>query len=552
MLPLLLRTINARGVIFADAVAIPTHPSLYWIMLGIAALVPAAILYIQQLNRRHERLLADLNTELSVRRRVEDALRKSEGFYHSLVESLPQSILRKDLEGRFTFGNQRFCAALERPLEQIVSATDLDFFPRELAEKYRRDDKTVMETGQTFETVEEHVTPHGDKLYVHVIKTALYDTLGQLIGVQGIFWDVTASKRAEEQLKTQNVRLQEMAHSEHEAHQALKRAQSNLVEQEKLAGLGQVAAGVAHEINNPVSFVTNNVAVLKRDVGELHELMVLYREADELITRECPELFGRIQALCERVDMDYTLNNIEGLLVRSRDGLKRIQQIVANLRAFVRLDEGEVNEADLNLGIESTTAIIIGHARRKHVAIEMDLQPLPPVTCCAAKINQVVMNLLTNAIDACPEGGTVTVRTRVETQGVRIEVADTGCGIPTTIVDKIFEPFYTTKPVGEGTGLGLSISYGIVQDHGGSIEVESATGQGTCFTVHLPWRRVPSKERAQAAETRRDETSTPRSLSLGMPGSASARLAVIRRAETDPTGSQGSRLQNYRREFPRS
>ncbi len=490
------------GLLFAVNVRL----SAYAVIVGVLALAYAAILYKRQLNRRHERLLGDLNTELSERQRVEDALRKSEGFYHSLVESLPQSILRKDLDGRFTFCNQKFAAALERPLEQIVGTTDFDYFPHDLAEKYRHDDKIVMETGQTFETVEEHVTPHGEKLYVHVIKTPLHDTLGELIGVQGIFWDVTASKRAEEQLKTQNIRLQEMARSEHEAHQALKNAQSKLVEQEKLAGLGQVAAGVAHEINNPVSFVFNNVAVLKRDVGELHELVMLYREADDLIREGRPELAERIQSLCERVDMDYTLQNIEGLLDRSRDGLKRIQKIVAHLRSFVRLDEGEVNEADLNVGIESTVAIIIGHARRKQVTIEMNLEPLPPVNCFAAKINQVVMNLLTNAIDACPEGGVVTVRTCVEPQGARIEVADTGCGIPRAILDKIFEPFYTTKPVGEGTGLGLSISYGIIKDHGGSIEVETEPGRGTCFKVHIPWRRVPLKDRGQAAETKRSET----------------------------------------------
>ena len=125
----------------------------------------------------------------------------------------------------------------------------------------------------------------------------------------------------------------------------------------------------------------------------------------------------------------------------------------------------------------------------------MDLTPLPPVTCYAAKINQVVMNLLTNAIDACPEGGTVTVRTRPEDGGVRIEVADTGCGIDPDVRDRIFDPFFTTKPVGQGTGLGLSISYGIIKDHGGTIDVDSTPGQGACFIVHLPLR--PSPKTAQ-------------------------------------------------------
>ena len=222
----------------------------------------------------------------------------------------------------------------------------------------------------------------------------------------------------------------------------------------------------------------------------------MYEEGpDAAIAREAPELARRIGALRERVDMDYTLRNIHGLLERSRDGLKRIHQIVGHLRAFAHLDEGEVNEADLNAGIESTVTIIIGHARKQHVKLETDLQPLPPVTCYAAKVNQVVMNLLSNAIDACGEGGVVAVRTRPEPLGARIEVADDGCGIPADVRDRIFDPFFTTKPVGQGTGLGLSISNGIIQDHGGTIEVDSAPGEGTCFIVHLPLRRVPPKER---------------------------------------------------------
>ena len=232
------------------------------------------------MKKSHNRLLANLESELAERRRVDEALRASEGFHHSLVESLPQSILRKDLEGRFTFGNQKFCNALRMPLEEIIGKTDFDFFPQALAEKYRNDDRQVLETGKVFETIEEHITPEGEKLYVHVIKTPLRDAVGTLRGVQGIFWDVTERKRAEEQLVKQNIRLQEMAHSEHQAHLDLKQAQSRMVQSEKLASLGQMVAGVAHEINNPVAFVSNNVAVLERDVGEMRDLLAMYSTAE--------------------------------------------------------------------------------------------------------------------------------------------------------------------------------------------------------------------------------------------------------------------------------
>jgi two-component system, NtrC family, sensor kinase len=602
----------------------------------LVALLAATLAFVLRLNRGHARLRDSLETQLVERRRAEEALRASEVFYHSLVESLPQNILRKDREGRFTFGNRRFCDIVGRPLEQIIGRTDLDFFPRELAEKYRADDARVMETRAIMDVVEEHVTPDGQVHYVQVLKTPLInESTGEVIGIQGIFWDVTESrrvqeelrqsrerfelavqgskdgiwdwnirtgevfysprwkaqlgyedhevpnqfeewegrlhpddrertlstvrkyldgeladyqvehrlrhkdgsyrwiltrgvayrdpdgkpyrmagshtditarKRAEQQLFEQNQRLQELALSERLALEELKQAQSRMVETAKLAGLGQMVAGVAHEINNPLSYVSNNVAVLQRDLGDLAELLALYRRADGLIAAHDPDLSRQIRELCDRVDMDYTLANMPALLNRTRDGLVRIQQIVKDLRVFARLDQSDLNEVDLNAGIESTATIVLGHAKKKQVKVELDLAPLPPVTCYPAKINQVIMNLVSNAIDACDEGGTVTLRTRPEGGGVRIEVQDDGCGIDPAVRERIFEPFFTTKPVGIGTGLGLSISYGIVQDHGGRIDFDSQPGRGTRFVVHLPLRPprkggTPAPQVAGAAAT---------------------------------------------------
>ena len=222
---------------------------------------------------RHSLLFSDLKAAAAERRRAERALRQTEVFYHSLVETIPQMILCKDLEGRFTFANQKFCAELGTTLDEIKGKTDLDFFPRELAEKYRRDDQKVIESGQVLDVVEEHVTPKGEKLYVQVMKTPLLGADGKPIGIQGIFWDVTERLQAEEKLKEQNVTLQELARSEHEAHEALKSAQSRMVQTEKLASLGQLVAGVAHEINNPLAFVSNNVAVLERDLRDMIALV---------------------------------------------------------------------------------------------------------------------------------------------------------------------------------------------------------------------------------------------------------------------------------------
>jgi two-component system NtrC family sensor kinase len=423
------------------------------------------------------------------RRRMEETLREAEAVYHSLVETLPQNIFRKDLEGRVTFGNTNYCKVLGMPLDQLLGKTDFDLFPHHLASRYRDDDHNVLESGKIFDTVEEHVTPAGKRLYVQVMKTPVYGPDGRVAGVQGIFWDVTERKLAEQELEHKNRLLEESVASEREALEQLKKTQSHLVQSEKLASLGQMVAGVAHEINNPLAFVINNTAVLQRDLRGVTELLTMYRAADGALKDKCPEAAAQIAELSEQVDVEYTLGNLPELLVRSRDGLKRIQQIVRDLRDFARLDESDLHEVDLNAGIQSTVNIILGHAKKKQVKIETELdKALPPVACQPAKINQVVMNLVSNAIDASNENGRVVIRTASVDGMARIEVVDEGTGIPLELRDRIFDPFFTTKPVGEGTGLGLSISYGIVNDHGGTIEVESTVGEGSRFMVSLPVR----------------------------------------------------------------
>ena len=456
-------------------------------MITVTVLLAAVlVVHALRLNRSQRRLRTQLEEQVFELRTTELALRESQVFYHSLVESLPQSILRKDRDGRFTFCNRNFSNELGRTPAEVLGQDDFSFFPREVAEKYRLDDARVIEEGKPFEAVEEHPTPNGSVSYVQITKTPLFDAERNAIGIQGIFWDVTEKKQAEEQLHAQNLLLREMAASERVAHEALKETQSRMVQSEKLAGLGQMVAGVAHEINNPLSFVSNNVAVLQRDLADLLELLALYRQGEGPLAECRPDLVADIVDRRERVDLDYTLTNLPRLLDRTRDGLARIQQIVRDLRLFARLDEGDLNEVDLNEGVSSTITIVLGHARKKKVQIEKDLGRLPPLTCYGAKLNQVVMNLVMNAIDACPEGGTVTVRTVADDRGIRLDVIDTGCGIEPAIRERIFDPFFTTKPVGVGTGLGLSISYGIVQDHGGTIEVNSTPGHGARFTVKLP------------------------------------------------------------------
>lgn len=293
---------------------------------------------------------------------------------------------------------------------------------------------------------------------------------------------------SEARLRKVNSQLQESLRSEHEAYEQLKVAQSQLVQAEKLSGLGQMVAGVAHEINNPLTFLSTNITVLQRDTQAMNQILALYRQAEPALEEKDPTLLARIREYAEQMDLPYILSNLEGLLGRSRDGLVRIEKIVKGLREFARMEGKELKAVDLNQGIESTMDILRGEAKKRGVILNVELGALPPVSCFTTKINQVVLNLVSNALDACTRNGTVTVRTCPGAGGVEIHVIDDGCGIDPAIRDKVFDPFFTTKPVGKGTGLGLSISYGIVQDHGGRLTFDSAPRQGTHFVMWLPLR----------------------------------------------------------------
>jgi signal transduction histidine kinase len=270
------------------------------------------------------------------------------------------------------------------------------------------------------------------------------------------------------------------------AHRELKEAQSRMLQQARMASLGQTAAGVAHEINNPLAFVTNNLCLLQREVASMHNILRLYQQAEQTLAEYQRDLHARISCLAEEVDLPFVLENLDSLLERSRSGLHRIQKIVTDLRDFAHLEEADFQEADLNHGIDTTVRLMKTLADARQVTLKTRFAPLPRIWCYPAKLNLVVQSLVSNAIDACPSGGHVTVETRSLDDLVEIRIADDGSGIVPAIRDRIFDPFFTTKPVGKGTGLGLTISYGIVKDHGGTIDFESTLGVGTRFSVRLP------------------------------------------------------------------
>ncbi len=312
------------------------------------------------------------------------------------------------------------------------------------------------------------------------------------LGLQKSATELARSNKLLQQLATDRQTMsqaQMKAYQELEkAYQELKATQSQLVQAEKLSALGQLVAGVAHEINNPLAFVMNNLILLGRDIQGLTELVALYETCHETLAGHAPALLGHLVEVRERIDLEFILSDLDSMINRTAHGVDRIHRIVAGLMNFARLDEAELKEADLNEGVVSTLNIMSFKAGERGVRLEPKLESLPPLLCYPGKINQVVLNLVANAIDASSQGNTVTVRTSTVPDGVEIQVIDEGTGIAPEARDRIFDPFFTTKAVGKGTGLGLSIGYSIVEAHGGRIRVESVPGQGSRFTVWLPFQ----------------------------------------------------------------
>ena len=265
------------------------------------------------------------------------------------------------------------------------------------------------------------------------------------------------------------------------AYKDLARTQEQLIHSEKMASLGLLVAGIAHELNNPISFVHNNLEFIEEYIERLTKIVLAYSNLDSLNGQK--RRHGDKQK--EVAKFDTIEKTLQELIASCRTGADRVKQIVLDLRTFSRTDDLGLVMADLQSGIESSLNLL-SREYKDRITIHREYNSLPLVECYAGQINQVFMNLLQNAAQAIPERGQVWIKTEAFSDWVRVTVKDTGKGIPTKDLERIFDPFFTTKPIGEGTGLGLSISYGIVEKHGGRITVASALGEGAEFAVELP------------------------------------------------------------------
>lgn len=273
---------------------------------------------------------------------------------------------------------------------------------------------------------------------------------------------------------------------------SLKQAQAQLVQSEKMASLGTLAAGVAHEINNPMAFILSNLEVLQ----DYSSLFLGEIESYDQLRAACLNGESResLRKLAEKLedgrgssDVDYVKSDVLKLVEQSLEGAHRVKDIVKNLKDFARIDQAEFQVTDINEGIRATLKIAWNELKYKCEVIE-DLGDIPQISCLPQELNQVFLNLLVNAAQAIQEKGQVKVRSCLEGDFILVSVSDTGSGIAPENIHRIFDPFYTTKPIGKGTGLGLSIAHDIIKKHGGMIDVESQLGKGTTFTIRLPIR----------------------------------------------------------------
>ena len=431
-----------------------------------------------QVGDSFNQMAAGFSALLESRRQTEDALNQ---FKNTLDQTHDCVFMFSPGTLKFIYANRGAAAQVGYSIEELLQMTPLDIKPEFTPESFRQMLEPMLSGRQdtiTFETMHQHKDGHLIPVEVALQYIHHDGTEGRFIS---IVRDITERKRSDdelskryEELKVLNIQLQE--------------AQNQLLQSEKMASIGQLAAGVAHEINNPIGYVHSNLGTLEKYVQDVFSMIDSYEQAEGAITDEAVRT--RLQSARKKLDIEFLKEDLHALMEESRDGITRVKNIVQNLKDFSHVDASdEWHVADLHKGIDSTLNIVNNEIKYKANVVK-EYGDIPEVECLPSQLNQVFMNLLVNAAHAIEERGAITIRTGQQGEEVWVEVADTGKGIAPEHLNKIFDPFFTTKPIGKGTGLGLSLSFGIVQKHHGRIEVQSEVGKGTTFRVWLPVRQV--------------------------------------------------------------
>lgn len=410
----------------------------------------------------------------------------------TLIDNIPDFIYFKDRESRYLNGNDKFYLGLgAQSIEEIVGKSDYDFFDREVADRFREDEQQALQSGEPLSKEEASYDANGRPIHLHTTKSPILDSeTGQVVGLVGISRDITEIKRAREELVAQAANLKAQKEELSTTLEQLKQAQSKLVQSEKMASLGVLTAGIAHEINNPINFVYAGVNSMAKDFEDVKRVV-----EDMKALAQAPEpaaAIAQLEALRQDAGFDEAFEALEETLKDIKLGATRISAIVAGLSKFSRMGKEDFQFANIHEEVESAL-VLLRNKYKSHIKIERDYaQRLPAVECCPGKLSQAFMNILSNAIDAIDAksegnaGGVITIATRAQGDAVTLSIKDNGTGMSESVRSKIFDPFFTTKAVGKGIGLGMAITHSIIQDHEGQLAVETEEGDGSEFTLTLP------------------------------------------------------------------
>jgi len=427
-------------------------------------------------------------------KRAEETLRKSEEKYRDIFENVSDFIYIHDLEGNFTETNLAWKKEYGFTEDDLANLNVRDLIPERYKHQFYEYLKRVKENGKD-QGLMSVITKDGRERVIEYRNSLVYDST-EPIGVRGSARDITEAKRAEEKLKKYRQNLEKMVEERttelKKALCDLQNTQSQLLQSEKLASIGQLAAGVAHEINNPVGFVKSNLGTMNEYLEDLMKLVDRYKILEATLGKEkdirgdgaLRKALKNIKKVKEDIGLSFILDDYKNVIVESLEGMARVSKIVSDLKDFAHVDKAELEHTDLNKGIESTLNIAWNELKYKAQVIK-DFGNIPLVKCYPQRINQVFMNILVNAAQAIEDKGEIRIATRADNGYVEIKISDTGRGIPPEVLPRIFDPFFTTKEVGKGTGLGLSMAYNIIEKHKGTIDVQSEAGEGTTFIIRL-------------------------------------------------------------------
>lgn len=412
--------------------------------------------------------------------------------------SIAVTIVRSDYI--IVMANAYFTTRSGKSKEELIGRSILDVFPEHARLVKRKIDTAFVIESACYSSWEQspHTLPfkssrqvsgEEEKMYQDLEFIPIHSQGGGLEHVCVCIYDMTTQACQQEELAALSEELRRDQIELKQTLSELKQAQSQLLQSEKMASVGQLSAGIAHEINNPLGFITSNIQTLD---SYFRNISTVVTSLEKLIDdSNDAKLSADKKALMERSQLAYVMEDVSDLIAESLDGSKRVMDIVKNLKEFSHVDDSEWIESDLRKGIESTLRIVNNEV--KYVAtIETEFEDdVPNIYCQPMQLNQVILNLLVNASQAIKENGVIKVSLKkTQDEQVQITVKDNGSGIPEENLSSIFEPFFTTKPVGDGTGLGLSVSYGIITAHNGTIEVDSELGVGTTFTITLPIKQT--------------------------------------------------------------